>query len=373
MEARAAPLASRLQSLRPLLAAKATFVRGVGELRAVVLEEYESAEAEQQAEMFSLVARVNTLLVSRYTSPPAWRAGYELLRTAVRFMQDPAQRKSLQEWVLLAKNEVQDGELKELGCGAAARPHATHCPSQQDRPPVYPAALDQERLAENPRIAKCREAFTAHATNGGGTIRASSLEDVLRSMGEVLSPPELQDIANQLDVDGSGTVDLPEFLAFCESRCCLTDSEGDIVAWLQMALCARDNSGCGQLPLDDAIDTICAAMQGCDGCNMALTDAECDELRDAVITDCSDLIREAELHDARSWSLARKVLTFLRATLVHAESQTSSDCAASTNESPVALIDDMEIFRAIFVAMGSPTPRYVRSILYAELPRRLML
>ena len=39
------PLASRLQSLRCLLGKKATFVRGVGELRAAVLEAYESADA----------------------------------------------------------------------------------------------------------------------------------------------------------------------------------------------------------------------------------------------------------------------------------------------------------------------------------------
>jgi len=33
-------VASRLESLRPLLAKKATFVRGVGDLKALVLEAY---------------------------------------------------------------------------------------------------------------------------------------------------------------------------------------------------------------------------------------------------------------------------------------------------------------------------------------------
>eukprot|EP01043_Picozoa_sp_COSAG02_P005653 COSAG02_NODE_154_length_33067_cov_38.282092_22_plen_296_part_00 len=101
---------------------------------------YDTAELRQQEEMFSLVARVKMLLVSRYTSPPAWRAGCGLFLSAISFMEDPAQQKSLQEWVLLAENEVQEGDLKELHREAAARYAAQH-PTKNDRPPLDPAAL----------------------------------------------------------------------------------------------------------------------------------------------------------------------------------------------------------------------------------------
>ena len=173
MEADAVPLATRLESLRCLLGKKATFVRGVSELRTVVLEAYENADAEQQAEMFSLVARVKTLLVSRYTSPPAWRAGCGLFLSAISFMEDPAQQKSLQEWVMMAENEVQDGDLKQLRCEAEAR-RAARCPTKEDRRPVDPAALAMPQAA---------------ASEGAGTV--DQLLAVLDDPATGLNPGEI--------------------------------------------------------------------------------------------------------------------------------------------------------------------------------------
>lgn len=139
----ALPLSARLASLRPLLGKKATFARGVGELREVVLQAYESAEPSEQAEMFALVQRVKTLLVSRYTSPPAWRAGCGLFLSAISFMEEAAQQESLQEWVLLAEKEINAGDLKELRREAAER-HAAQRPAAA---PVAPASLAMPQAA----------------------------------------------------------------------------------------------------------------------------------------------------------------------------------------------------------------------------------
>lgn len=179
------PLASRLESLRCLLGKKATFVRGVGELRAAVLEAYESADAEQQAEMFSLVARVKTLLVSRYTSPLAWRAGCGLFLSAISFMEGAEQQTSLQEWVLLAENEVQDGDLKELRCEAAAR-HAARCPAKEDRRPVDPAALAMPQAATTEGAGTAEQLLPAlddPATGLDPEEIASRLAEFLREAG----------------------------------------------------------------------------------------------------------------------------------------------------------------------------------------------
>ena len=102
----ALPLSARLASLRPLLGKKATFARGVGELREVVLQAYESAEPSEQAEMFALVQRVKTLLVSRYTSPPAWRAGCGLFLSAISFMEEAAQLEAAQRSVAVVADEL---------------------------------------------------------------------------------------------------------------------------------------------------------------------------------------------------------------------------------------------------------------------------
>ena len=217
------------------------------------------------------------------------------------------------------------------------------------------------------QIAEYREAFRAHDANGDGTICTSSLGEVVRSLGQAWSPAELQDFVNQVDSDHNGTINFADFLAAYGSSCCMKDWNGDIEVSLHTALCARDLSECGQLPLDDAIDTMCTEIA-----MMDLTDAERDEVRDFVTIDCSDLIFEAELRDDHCWVLARKMLTFLCATLGPPASQTNADASGDGTGSPVLLIDDIEIFRSIFIAMGSPTPRYVRSIQYTDLARRFM-
>jgi len=127
--------------------------------------------------MFSLVARVKTLLVSRYTSPPAWRAGCGLLLSAISFMEAPAQQKSLQEWVLLAENEVQDGDLKELRREASARYAAQHPTKDERRRPLDPAALAMPQ-ADSPG-----------GETSGGTVE--QLLPALRDPAADLNPEEI--------------------------------------------------------------------------------------------------------------------------------------------------------------------------------------
>merc|ERR1711924_505913 len=70
--------------------------------------------------------------------------------------------------------------------------------------------------------------FSLFDKDGDGTITTKELGTVMRSLGQNPTEAELQDMINEVDVDGSGPIDFPEFLNLMARKMKDTDSEEEI-------------------------------------------------------------------------------------------------------------------------------------------------
>jgi len=73
-----------------------------------------------------------------------------------------------------------------------------------------------------------REAFSLFDKDGDGTITTGELGIVMRSLGQSPTEAELQDMINEVDIDGNGTIDFLEFLGMMARKMRSTDAEEEI-------------------------------------------------------------------------------------------------------------------------------------------------
>nr|GLL32140.1 calmodulin-like protein 2 isoform X2 [Ipomoea trifida] len=64
------------------------------------------------------------------------------------------------------------------------------------------------------QMAEFRAAFSLFDKDGDGCITRKELGTMMRSLGENPSEADLQDMINEVDADGDGTIDFSEFLNF---------------------------------------------------------------------------------------------------------------------------------------------------------------
>ncbi|KPJ16060.1 Calmodulin [Papilio machaon] len=87
--------------------------------------------------------------------------------------------------------------------------------------------MGADQLTEE-QIAEFKEAFSLFDKDGDGTITTKELGTVMRSLGQNPTEAELQDMINEVDADGNGTIDFPEFLTMMARKMKDTDSEEEI-------------------------------------------------------------------------------------------------------------------------------------------------
>ncbi|KAJ6408453.1 hypothetical protein OIU84_011714 [Salix udensis] len=59
------------------------------------------------------------------------------------------------------------------------------------------------------QISEFKEAFSLFDKDGDGCITTKELGTVMRSLGQNPTEAELQDMINEVDADGNGTIDFP--------------------------------------------------------------------------------------------------------------------------------------------------------------------
>ncbi|KAI0238216.1 Neo-calmodulin [Lamellibrachia satsuma] len=73
-----------------------------------------------------------------------------------------------------------------------------------------------------------KEAFALFDKDGDGTITTRELGTVMRSLGQNPTEAELQDMINEVDFDGNGTIDFDEFLTMMAKKMKSTDTEDEM-------------------------------------------------------------------------------------------------------------------------------------------------
>ena len=93
---------------------------------------------------------------------------------------------------------------------------------------IAPDRAQADQLTEE-QIAEFKEAFSLFDKDGDGTITTKELGTVMRSLGQNPTEAELADMINEVDADGNGTIDFPEFLTMMARKMKDTDSEEEIL------------------------------------------------------------------------------------------------------------------------------------------------
>jgi calmodulin len=85
------------------------------------------------------------------------------------------------------------------------------------------------------QIAELKEAFALFDRDADGSITVADVVEVFKSIGQLVSLEDVQTMVGEADMDGSGTVDFPEFLTMVAKR--LTDvgeNEAEMLATFSM-------------------------------------------------------------------------------------------------------------------------------------------
>ena len=85
-----------------------------------------------------------------------------------------------------------------------------------------------EQLTED-KITEFKEAFEIFDKDKDGFIKIKELGEIMRNLGQNPSDADLQDMINEVDIDGNGNIDFKEFLGLMARKMRDTDSDEELI------------------------------------------------------------------------------------------------------------------------------------------------
>ena len=86
-----------------------------------------------------------------------------------------------------------------------------------------------EQIISEDKINEFKEAFNIFYKDKDGYITTKELGDIMKNLGQSPSEAELQDMINEVDIDGNGTIDFKEFLGLMARKMRESDSEEELI------------------------------------------------------------------------------------------------------------------------------------------------
>ena len=133
--------------------------------------------------------------------------------------------------------------------------------------------MADETLSEE-QIAECKEAFSLFDADGDGAISTKELGEVMRSLGQNPTEAELNDMIREVDTDGSGEIEFPEFLVMMAKKIRPEDTDEE----LKEAFKVFDKDGNGFISREELKVVMI-------GLGESLTEEETDEMFEEADTD----------------------------------------------------------------------------------------
>ena len=99
------------------------------------------------------------------------------------------------------------------------------------------------------------DAFKVFDKDNDGTITVTELGDVMRKLNMNPTDAELQDLVNEVDADGNGDVDLPEFISLMARKMKVSDGEEELIEAFKI-FDKNSNGVIGRQELHDVIQVL---------------------------------------------------------------------------------------------------------------------
>ena len=109
-----------------------------------------------------------------------------------------------------------------------------------------------EQIISEDKVNEFKEAFNIFDKDKDGYITTKELGDIMKNLGQSPSEAELQDMINEVDLDGNGTIDFKEFLGLMARKMKESDNEEEIIE----AFKVFDRDGNGLISSDELLHVL---------------------------------------------------------------------------------------------------------------------